>query len=148
VALAAPSSGTLTVVPDAAPPATDPCSLTPQGGYSRAENLLYRIEVHGGVPRADRPAADGPRFGMDGLKVKLSRRNAVPAAVGRAFGDGTGVVMVHPSATTAQQSPPVDLDMLVNLAICPRETARNGADCQLSAHIFEIESVRQSASPR
>jgi Family of unknown function (DUF6519) len=75
-ALAAPSTGTLTVVPDTAPPATDPCSLTPQGGYSRAENLLYRIEVHGGVPRGDRPTADGPRFRMNGLKVKLSRRNA------------------------------------------------------------------------
>jgi len=75
-ALVAPSTGTLTVVPDAVPQPSDPCSLTPKGGYSRSENLLYRIEVHGGVKRTDLPDADGPRFGMTGLKVKLSRRNA------------------------------------------------------------------------
>jgi hypothetical protein len=96
VALAAPSSGTLTVVPDAAPSQTDPCSLTPQGGYSRAENLLYRIEVHGGVPRADRPAADGPRFGMDGLKLKLSRRNASVLARVTAV-DGTNITVEPPA---------------------------------------------------
>lgn len=74
--LTTPSVGTMTVVPDAAPPSDNPCSLTPQGGYSRLENLLYRIEVHGGVPRADHPDADGPRFGLAGLRVKISRRNA------------------------------------------------------------------------
>ncbi|MFJ5776185.1 DUF6519 domain-containing protein [Streptomyces sp. NPDC093094] len=76
VKLTKPSSGTLAVVPDTAPSAADPCTLLPQGGYSRPENLLYRIEVHGGVPRQDHPDADGPRFGMDGLTLKLSRRNA------------------------------------------------------------------------
>jgi Family of unknown function (DUF6519) len=96
VALTAPSSGTLTVVPDAAPPSADPCSLTPQGGYSRAENLLYRIEVHGGVPRADLPAADGPRFGMAGLKVKLSRRNASVLARVTAV-DGTTITVEPPA---------------------------------------------------
>ena len=96
VALAAPSSGTLTVTPDAAPPQTDPCSLTPQGGYSRVENLLYRIEVHDGVPRVDRPGADGPRFGMDGLKLKLSRRNA--SVLGRVTAvDGTNVTVEPPA---------------------------------------------------
>ncbi|MFB6608710.1 hypothetical protein ACFCVO_00170 [Agromyces sp. NPDC056379] len=74
--LTAPSTGTLAVVPDAAPPAADPCSLEPAGGYSRSENLLYRIEVDGGMPRKDYPAVDGPRFGLDGLRLKMSRRNA------------------------------------------------------------------------
>ncbi|MFN3613691.1 MAG: DUF6519 domain-containing protein [Rubrimonas sp.] len=74
--LITPSIGTMTVVPDPAPPTEDPCSLTPQGGYSRLENLLYRIEVHGGIPRSDHPDADGPRFGLAGLQVKMSRRNA------------------------------------------------------------------------
>ncbi|MGC0334591.1 hypothetical protein RKD23_007581 [Streptomyces sp. SAI-170] len=94
--LAKPSSGTLAVVPDTAPPAADPCTLLPQGGYSRPENLLYRIEVHGGVPRQDHPVADGPRFGMDGLTVKLSRRNAsVMARVVKV--DGTDIT-VEPAA--------------------------------------------------
>jgi hypothetical protein len=70
------STGTLAVVPDTAPPVTDPCSLAPSGGYSRAENLLYRVEVHGGTARTNFPTADGPRFGLAGLKIKMSRRNA------------------------------------------------------------------------
>ncbi|NAZ73955.1 hypothetical protein GTQ99_00720 [Kineococcus sp. T13] len=74
--LVAPSTGTLAVVPDATPPSTDPCSLTPQGGYSRPDNLLFRCEVDGGTARSDYPAADGPRFALDGLRVKVSRRNA------------------------------------------------------------------------
>jgi len=96
VALAAPSSGTLTVVPDAAPPSDDPCSLTPQGGYSRTENLLYRVEVHGGVPRADLSAADGPRFKMNGLRVKMSRRNASVLARVTAV-DGTRITVAPPA---------------------------------------------------
>ncbi|MDD7942410.1 DUF6519 domain-containing protein [Actinomycetospora lutea] len=93
--LVAPSNGTLTVVPDTAPPASDPCSLAPAGGYSRAENLLYRIEVHGGMPRPDLPEADGPRFGLDGLRVKMSRRNAsVMAAVTKV--EGTTVTVTPP----------------------------------------------------
>jgi hypothetical protein len=72
----APSTGTMAVVPDTAPPATDPCTLSPAGGYSRSENLCYRIEVDGGSPRGDFPTADGPRFELNGLRVKLSRRNA------------------------------------------------------------------------
>lgn len=74
--LIAPSTGTLTVIPDTAPPAGNPCSLTPQGGFSRGENLLYRIEVHGGIKRADMPDADGARFGLEGLRIKMSRGNA------------------------------------------------------------------------
>lgn len=94
--LTRPSSGTLAVVPDTAAPAADPCTLLPQGGYSRPENLLYRIEVHGGVPREDHPVADGPRFGMDGLTLKLSRRNAsVMARVVKV--DGTDIT-VEPAA--------------------------------------------------
>ncbi|WP_328884764.1 DUF6519 domain-containing protein [Streptomyces sp. NBC_00299] len=94
--LVQPSTGTLTVVPDQAPPSSDPCSLTPQGGFSRPENLLYRIEVHGGVPNSDWPDADGPRFGMEGLTVKLSRRNAsVLARVVTV--DGTAVTVEPPA---------------------------------------------------
>lgn len=84
------------MVPDQAPPSSDPCSLTPQGGFSRPENLLYRIEVHGGVPNSDWPDADGPRFGMEGLTVKLSRRNAsVLARVVTV--DGTAVTVEPPA---------------------------------------------------
>jgi len=54
---------------------SDPCSLTPSGGYSRLENLLYRLEVHDGVAKAA-PTIDGPRFGLHGLKIKFQRRNA------------------------------------------------------------------------
>jgi hypothetical protein len=74
--LIAPSTGTMSVIKQAAGPSSDPCSLTPGGGYTRLENLLYRIEVHGGVPKAGAPTADGPRFRLDGLTVKLQRRNA------------------------------------------------------------------------
>ncbi|UWU14079.1 DUF6519 domain-containing protein [Rhizobium sullae] len=78
--LTAPSSGSIAVTVQPSVPGTDPCSLMPQGGYTRLENLLYRLEVHGGVPIAEAgsppPLADGPRFGLQGLKLKLSRRNA------------------------------------------------------------------------
>ncbi len=78
--LSAPSTGTLAVRVQAAGPGTDPCSLLPQGGYTRLENLLYRLEVHGGNTIAETgspPAlADGPRLRLQGLKLKLSRRNA------------------------------------------------------------------------
>lgn len=74
--LIAPSTGTLAVIKSAAGAANDPCSLTPGGGYTRLENLLYRFEVHGGIPRADRSTIDGPRFGLHNLKIKFSRRNA------------------------------------------------------------------------
>jgi len=75
-ALVAPSSGTLAFQLAAPAPSADPCSLTPAGGHSRFENLLYRIEVHGGTAQAGTPTADGPRFRLQGLKLKLSRRNA------------------------------------------------------------------------
>lgn len=75
-ALTAPSAGKLSVIKQAAGPSSDPCSLTPGGGYSRLENLLYRIEVHGGTKNGSFPDVDGPRFGLVGLKVKMSRRNA------------------------------------------------------------------------
>jgi hypothetical protein len=75
-ALTAPSSGTLTVLEQAAAPSTDPCSLTPNGGYTRLENLCYRLEVHGGLANTALPAVDGPRFNLNNLKIKFSRRNA------------------------------------------------------------------------
>lgn len=75
-ALVAASTGTLAFQLAAPTPSSDPCSLTPAGGHSRFENLLYRIEVHGGVAQAGSPTADGPRFKRQGLKLKLSRRNA------------------------------------------------------------------------
>jgi len=74
-ALVAPSTGTLAFQIPAPPASSDPCSLTPAGGHSRFENLLYRIEVHGSTA-AGTATADGPRFKMAGLKLKLSRRNA------------------------------------------------------------------------
>jgi hypothetical protein len=95
-AMVAPSTGTLAVVPDTAPPPTDPCSLAPSGGYSRAENLLYRIEVHGGTARADVPAFDGPRFGLAGLTIKMSRRNA--SVLARVTGTAGAEVTVTPPA--------------------------------------------------
>lgn len=74
--LIAPSTGTMSVIRQASGPSSDPCSLTPGGGYTRLENLLYRIEVHGGTPKPGAPTADGPRFGLNGLTVKLQRQNA------------------------------------------------------------------------
>jgi hypothetical protein len=75
-ALSARSIGMLTVLEQAATPSTDPCSLTPGGGYTRLENLLYRFEVHGGDTHPTFPTIDGPRFKLHNLKIKFSRRNA------------------------------------------------------------------------
>jgi hypothetical protein len=74
--LIAPSTGTLAVLKPTTGTSNDPCSLTPGGGYTRLENLLYRFEVHDGVPIAGRSTIDGPRFGLHDLKIKFSRRNA------------------------------------------------------------------------
>jgi Family of unknown function (DUF6519) len=74
LAMKAPSTGRLAFKLKAVAGSTDPCSLTPQSGYSRYENLLYRVEVHGGTVVENHP--DGPRFALDGLKLKFSRRNA------------------------------------------------------------------------
>jgi hypothetical protein len=74
--LVAPSSGTLAMIVQQAAPGDNPCSLTPGGGYSRLENLLYRFEVHGGTQKSGAPTIDGPRFGLNNLKIKFSRRNA------------------------------------------------------------------------
>ncbi|HEX4848255.1 MAG TPA: DUF6519 domain-containing protein [Novosphingobium sp.] len=71
---------------------TDICSLTPQGGYSRHENLLYRVEVHGGV--AAETHADGPRYGLNGLKLKFSRRNA--SIMARVIGISGNKITVAP----------------------------------------------------
>lgn len=90
--LTGPSTGTLAARTVAAAPSADPCSLTPGGGYSRLENLLYRIEVHDGVADPAYPTVDGPRFGVAGLKLKLSRRNAsVMARVTKVAADGIEV---------------------------------------------------------
>ncbi|GAM03491.1 DUF6519 domain-containing protein [Novosphingobium sp. MBES04] len=75
-AITAPSSGTLAFRVEASPASLDPCSLTPEGGYARLENLLYRIEVHTGEVDAVVPDVDGPRFGLEGLRITFSRRNA------------------------------------------------------------------------
>ncbi|WP_227243359.1 DUF6519 domain-containing protein [Paraburkholderia caribensis] len=75
-ALIAPSTGTLTLSEQAAAASTDPCSLTPAGGFNRMENLCYRFEIHGGVADPAFPEADGPRFQLDKLQIKFSRRNA------------------------------------------------------------------------
>jgi hypothetical protein len=74
--LVAPSTGTLTVIKQTAGASTDPCSLNPTGGYTRLENLLYRFEVHDGVAVSGLPTVDGPRFQLQSLQIKLSRRNA------------------------------------------------------------------------
>lgn len=76
VKLVAPSAGRMSVIKQAAGASTDPCSLTPGGGYTRLENLLYRVEVHSGAVRADFPSVDGPRFALNQLRVKFSRTNA------------------------------------------------------------------------
>lgn len=76
VKLVAPSAGKMSVIKQAAGASTDPCSLTPGGGYTRLENLLYRVEVHSGAVRSDFPSVDGPRFAIQQLKVKFSRTNA------------------------------------------------------------------------
>lgn len=72
----APSTGRLAVDVQSSAPPTDPCSLNPAGGYSRLENLLYRVEVDGGTTDMSYPIIDGPRFQLNGLKLKFSRRNA------------------------------------------------------------------------
>lgn len=90
-ALAAPSTGTLAVLKAAAAPSADPCSLTPGGGYTRLENLLYRVEVHGGDAKAGFPSVDGPRFGLHNLKLKVSRRNASVMAAITTISGGTTV---------------------------------------------------------
>lgn len=74
--LTAPSTGTMTVIKQAAGPSSDPCSLTPGGGYTRLENRVYRVEVHGGVPKPGASQADGPRYSGVGLIVKAQGRNA------------------------------------------------------------------------
>ncbi len=71
-ALSAPSGGLMTVALTPVASSTDPCRITPDGGYSRPENLLYRCEVHGG---AVMPGATD-RFSLNGLKIKLSYNNA------------------------------------------------------------------------
>jgi hypothetical protein len=72
--MVAPSSGMLSAKVNPTDPATGPCSITPGGGYTRLENLLYRVEVHSGIVM--KACADGPRYGLDGLKLKVSRSNA------------------------------------------------------------------------
>ena len=102
--LTAPSTGTLSVQPDAAPPVSDPCSLSSAGGYTRLKNLLYRVEVHGGTPRADYPTADGPRFDLAGVQIKLSRRNASVMARIEAVG-GSALTGAEVSVAPAMLDP-------------------------------------------
>jgi hypothetical protein len=82
----AASTGRMVVSLDAISPSTDPCRLTPGGGYKRPENLLYRVQVHDGV--VVRNCADGPRFQRDGLLLKVSRNNAMEVArITKVMGD-------------------------------------------------------------
>ena len=74
--LTAASSGRLTARVDPGAPPANFCTPAAGGGYVKLENLLYRIEVDGGAAVAGYPAVDGPRFGLNGLRLKLSRRNA------------------------------------------------------------------------
>lgn len=99
VALSEASSGTLAFIRSDAPPPTDPCSLLPKGGYTRLENLLYRVEVHGGIADASFPAVDGPRFGLGGLVLKYSRRNA-SLMVGIESIAGTELTVTPPALDT------------------------------------------------
>jgi len=71
-----PSTGRLSARVDPGAAAANFCAPAAGGGYTRLENLLYRVEIDGGVAVADYPAVDGARFGLDGLRVKFSRRNA------------------------------------------------------------------------
>jgi nitrous oxidase accessory protein NosD len=48
VALTAPPAGRLTVRAVGVPAETDPCVVSPAGGYRGTENRLYRVEVHQG----------------------------------------------------------------------------------------------------
>ncbi len=77
-ALIAPSSAKLQFIKAQPPASTDPCSLSESGGYTRLENLLYRVEVHRGVLADDAPPVgiDGPRYKLEGVQLKLSRSNA------------------------------------------------------------------------
>ena len=93
--LSAPSTGTLAFVPQTSAASIDPCSLTPEGGYARLENLLYRIEVHDGTAVGG-AAPDGPRFRLGGLKLKLSRRNA--SVLARITAISAAEITVSPSA--------------------------------------------------
>lgn len=92
--MVAPSSGRLAFIKKTGGGSTDPCSLAPGGGYTRLENLLYRVEVHGGT--AVQQTADGPRFGIAGLRLKLSRRNASLMAEVKAV-NGARIAVSPPS---------------------------------------------------
>jgi hypothetical protein len=71
-----PSSGRLSARVDPGTSSANFCSPAAGGGFTRLENVLYRIEVDGGTPVAGFPTLDGPRFGLSGLRLKMSRRNA------------------------------------------------------------------------
>lgn len=72
--LPAAVSGRVSVTVDTTTQATDPCKLTAGAGYTRTENLLYRLEVDGGTPTA---MIDGEAiYGLEGLQIKVSRNNA------------------------------------------------------------------------
>lgn len=71
-----PSSGRLSARVDPGTASANFCSPASAGGFTRLENVLYRIEVDGGVQAGGFPVLDGPRFGLSGLRLKLSRRNA------------------------------------------------------------------------
>ena len=77
--LTKPLDGRLKVTVDTTTQASDPCKLTAGAGYTRDENLLFRVEADSGVIVA--PAVDDqPRFARAGLVVKVSRNNAAEVA--------------------------------------------------------------------
>ena len=99
--MATPSSGRLSARVDPGVAAANFCTPAAGGGYARLENLLYRIEVDGGVPVGGFPTIDGPRFGLVSLRLKMSRRNA---SVMTRIGGYTGrELTVDPPALDAGQ---------------------------------------------
>lgn len=146
-ALIAASSGKMSVHKQAAASATDPCSLTPGGGYTRLENLLYRIEVHGGRPVPGLQDIDGPRFGADGLVIKFSRRNASVMAriIGR---DGTSF-NVEPAALDSRAwFAPGSYAEIVNIHddVDPRAAVQNERMFRVSVATADRIQLKATAS--
>lgn len=128
-----PSSGKLAFIEKTGGGSTDPCSLTPGSGYARLENLLYRIEVHGGT--AVQQTADGPRFGIAGLKLKLSRRNASLMARVAAV-NGTRIEVTPPSLDPRNWFAPGSYAEIVSI-----HDDLDAAPALAAERLFQIASV-------
>lgn len=75
-ALSAASGGRMTISLTHSLVSSDPCKLSPDSGYARLENLLYRLEVQDGTLLGTTQG----RYGLDALKLKFSRNNACEIA--------------------------------------------------------------------